>query len=651
MYRERIIRPGQPMRLGVCYYPEHWPEAMWAADSSRMARAGLSHVRIGEFAWSRIEPAREHFTWDWLDRAIETLGGAGLGIILCTPTATPPKWLVDEMPDMLAVDANGAPRKFGSRRHYCFSHPGYRAEAERIARAVASRYGNHPAVVAWQTDNEYGCHDTVLSFSDAARAGFRRWLAQRHGDIGALNAAWGNVFWSMEYRDFDAIDLPDRTVTEANPAHWLAFRRFASDEVKAFNQAQVRILKELSPGRDVTHNFMGFFTEFDHHAVAEDLDAVGWDSYPLGFLESFRFTEAEKLAYARQGHPDIAAFHHDLYRGCARDGRWWVLEQQPGPVNWAAHNPAPLPGMVRLWTLEAAAHGAELVSYFRWRQAPFAQEQLHAGLHRPDDGAAPALDEVAQAADDIRRLGAVGSPHKDAALIFAYDAEWVTKIQPQGAGLSALWAAFDCYSALRRMGLNVDILPPGAPLDGYGLCVVPCLPIVPDALHDSLARFAGQIVIGPRSGSRDADFAIPPGLPPGDLFPAKVARVESLRPGLDHPGDGWRIMHWLEHLETDAAPELVATDGTVASWRHGNRRYLGTWPTPDLLDVLLAAAARDAGLDTRALPEGLRMRRAGRHLFLFNHAARPCEMPGDIDGTFLIGSRRLDPGGVAVIAI
>ncbi|GGJ61874.1 hypothetical protein GCM10011393_35280 [Sphingopyxis bauzanensis] len=318
-----------------------------------VAETGLSHVRIGEFAWSRIEPEAGRFDWAWLDRAIETLHDAGLGIILGTPTATPPKWLVDRMPDMLAVDRDGETRKFGSRRHYCFSNAGYRREAARITRALAERYGRHPAIVAWQTDNEYGCHDTVLSFSDAARDGFRLWLAAHYNGIGALNAAWGNVFWSMEYRSFDEVELPNLTVTEANPAHWLAFRRFASEEVATFNRAQVDILRELSPGRDVVHNFMGFFTEFDHHAVAADLDAVGWDSYPLGFLETFRFSDAEKLAYARQGHPDIAAFHHDLYRGCAANGRWWVLEQQPGPVNWARHNPAPMAGMVRLWTLEA----------------------------------------------------------------------------------------------------------------------------------------------------------------------------------------------------------------------------------------------------------------------------------------------------------
>ncbi|WP_309623375.1 beta-galactosidase [Novosphingobium sp.] len=643
----------QPMRLGVCYYPEHWDESLWADDARRMVEAGLSRVRIGEFAWSRIEPEPGRFDWGWLDRVIAVLHAAGLGIILGTPTATPPKWLVDQMPDMVATDRHGRPRTFGSRRHYCFSHDGYRTEAVRITGAVSERYGRHPGVVSWQTDNEFGCHDTVLSYSPAAAQAFRAWLETRYGTIAALNHAWGNVFWSMEYRSFAEVDLPNLTVTEANPAHWLAFRRFSSDQVIAFHRAQVAVLRELSPGRDITHNAMGFFTDYDHHDLGWHCDVLGWDSYPLGFLDSFPFSEADKLAYARQGHPDIAAFHHDLYRGCTRGGRWSVLEQQPGPVNWARYNPAPLPGMVRLWTLEALAHGAELVSYFRWRQFPKAQEQHHAGLLRPDSEPAPALAEVRAAAADVAAIGAIGPPPRAVALIFAYDADWITGIQPQGAGLSALWAAFACYTALRELGLDVDIVPPGAALDGYALCVVPCLPHVPERLVESLGAFPGQIVIGPRSGSRNADFAIPDALPPGPLqalFPAKVVRVESLRPGLVHQGQGWRIERWREELETAAQIELAADDGTPASYRHDRVRYLAAWPEPGLARAVLSRAAQEAGLACHALPEGLRLRRAGEHTFAFNYGAAPTVLPQGVCGELLLGTRTLPPAGVAVLA-
>ena len=639
------------MRLGVCYYPEHWPEARWADDAARMAAMGLSRVRIGEFAWSRIEPEPGRYEWDWLDRAIDTLDAAGLSVILGTPTATPPKWLVDKMPDMIAFDADGRPRNFGSRRHYCFSHLGYRAEAARITAALVARYGNHPAITAWQTDNEYGCHDTAVSYSHAAAAGFRDWLRAKYGDVAALNMAWGNVFWSMEYRDFAEIDLPLTPVTEPNPAHMLDFRRYSSDQVVAFNRVQVDIIRAGSPGRDVMHNFMGFFTQFDHHAVGRGIDVAGWDSYPLGFLEQSWLSEAEKRNYARQGHPDIAAFHHDLYRGTTAGGRWCVLEQQPGPVNWARFNPAPLPGMVRLWSLEAMAHGAELTSYFRWRQAPFAQEQMHAGLLRPDSAEAPACDEVRAAAADIAAIGPVQTAQAPAALIFDYTSAWVTDSQPQGCGFSALRIAFDYYSALRRHGIDVDIVAPDASLDGYQLVVIPCLPIIPDGLAARLAALPCPLLIGARSGSKTADFAIPPTLPPGllqGLLPLTVTRVESLRDGIAEPGDGFAVTRWFEHIDTALPAEDRLADGRGVVFASGHTRYVATWPEPALLDRIVARLAVAAHLPAALLPTGVRVRRAGPICFAFNYGATSANLTLPAGTHFLVGEAQLPPAGVAV---
>jgi len=617
------------VKLGCCYYPEHWPEEWWAEDARRMAAMGLSLVRIGEFAWSRIEPAPGHYDWGWLDRAIDTLHAAGLKVILGTPTATPPKWLVDRMPDMVAIDEQGRPRGFGSRRHYCFSHEGYREECRRIVTALAARYGAHPAIAMWQTDNEYGCHDTVLSFSPAAAAAFRGWLAARYGTVDALNAAWGNVFWSMEYTRFAEVDPPHLTVTEANPAHWLDYRRFASDQVARFNRVQVDILRHLSPGVDITHNFMGFFTEFDHHALGRDIDVATWDSYPLGFLEQFWFSRQEKRAYLRQGHPDIAAFHHDLYRGCSR-GRWGVMEQQPGPVNWARFNPAPLPGMVALWTLEAAAHGAELTSYFRWRQAPFAQEQMHAGLLRPDSTEAEAADEVRAAAAVLAQIGPQQAAKAPAALVFSYEAAWVIGIQPQGQSFRYLELVFETYSALRARGLDVDIVAPEADLSGYRMVLVPTLPIVPEGFAEKLAALDCPVLLGPRSGSKTASFAIPEGLAPGvlrDLAGLTVTRVESLRDGVAESAEGFAVTRWREDTASDLAPELADAAGrTVVSYKAGVR-YCAVWPDRALLALLVERMAREAGVALLDFPQGIRVRRSSTHVFTFNYAAEGVFVP------------------------
>lgn len=299
-----------------------------------------------------------------------------------------------------------------------------------------------------------------------------------------------------------------------------------------------------------------------------------------------------------------------------------MLEQQPGPVNWARHNPAPAPGMVRLWTLEAAAHGAELVSYFRWRQNARAQELMHAGMLRTDGEPAPALGEARAAADDLMRLDDIGRPLKQAALIFDYTSEWVTQIQPHGEGKSALWAAFATYSALRKLGLNVDIEAPGAPLDSHLLVVALCLPVVPEALAHALERFSGQIVLGPRTGSRTQEFAIPDTLPPGPLTRlagGHVVRSESLRPGLDHVGDGWAITGWLDQFQplaqSGAIAELTAEDGAVACWRRENVRTCTGWPEGSLIERVMENAARDAGLPIEKLTAGKRVRRTDRYTF------------------------------------
>ncbi len=641
------------MKLAVCYYPEHWPESWWAQDAAAMARLGIVRVRIGEFAWSRMEPEPGQFEWGWLDRAIEVLHAHGREIVLGTPTATPPKWLIDQHPDILAVDARGRERRFGSRRHYSFSSETYARETQRIVTAMAQRYGAHPGIVAWQTDNEYGCHDTVEDYGPNAARAFRAWLEAKYETPQRLNAAWGNVFWSMEVRDFEEVDPPNLTVTESNPAHRLDFQRFSSDQVAAYNRLHTDILRQYSPGREIVHNFMGFFTAFDHHAVAADLDAATWDSYPLGFLEQGWWSDALKNRFARQGHPDLAAFHHDLYRGVGR-GRWQVMEQQPGPVNWAPYNPAPLDGMVRLWTWEAFAHGAEVVSYFRWRQAPFAQEQMHAGLHRPDRSEDRAALEARQVGEEIKRIGAQPTARADVALVFDYQSEWVTQIQPQGRGFSAFRAAFEWYETLRGFGLDVDLVGPDADLSGYRLIALPCAPIISDALATQLRNNAGLIVAGPRTGSKTADFQIPPLLPPGDLadlFGVKVERVESLRPGLKEHTDHGAVERWIEHVAGPAQALVKTASGRGVHFAYGRTHYLAGWPDAALRQHVLGAICLAAGLKVHALPDGLRLRRLGGLQFAFNYAPDAINLadylPGSDTFAFVLGAAHLAPASVA----
>ncbi|GAA6209796.1 beta-galactosidase [Cognatishimia sp. WU-CL00825] len=616
--------------LGTCYYPEHWEKSLWADDARRIVEAGLTWVRIGEFAWSQLEPKPGELRFEWLDEAIEVLGAAGLKVVLGTPTATPPRWMIDKHPDMIAVDVDGRPRKFGSRRHYCFSHTGYRKECARIVTLFAERYGKNPHVGAWQTDNEYGCHDTTISYSDAARDAFRAWCADRYGSIEALNTAWGNIFWSMEYNSFDQIDLPNLTVTEPNPAHALAFRRFTSDQVVSFNRLQTDIIKAHSKA-PTSHNYMGRITDFDHYKVGDDLEIATWDSYPMGFLEDRVGADAaHQKTFARQGDPDFQAFHHDLYRAVGK-GRWWVMEQQPGPVNWAPYNPAPLPGMVRLWSWEAFAHGAEAVCYFRWRQAPMAQEQMHAGMLRPDGVDAPAIVEARQVRDEIAAAPDVQNVQAPVALIFDYDADAAWAVQPHGAGLSYFGLVFDTYKALRRMGLSVDILrPEQRDFDGYKLVLGPGLMHMDAGLKQALTQVKAQVVIGPRSGARDQNMNIPLPLPPAiDGLDVVVDRVESLRP--DSPvslGNAGAFTGYRELLEGTADVVLRTAQGEAAVMSNGHTSYVAGWADVAGWCAILTPLLEKAGITVMDLPDGLRVRDTATERFWFNYGAEVVQYDG-----------------------
>lgn len=640
--------------LGVCYYPEQWPESWWSTDARRMKELGISYVRIGEFAWSRLEPRRGEFDFGWLERAMNILADQGLKIVLGTPTATPPKWLMDEYPEIAPVDEQGRVRGFGSRRHYTFSSEVWWKDSRRIVEAIASHFGQHPGLDGWQTDNEYGCHDTTLSWGPEDLKAFRRWLRMRYQSTDQLNEAWGGVFWSMEFSSFEDVPLPNLTVTEANPAMRLDFWRFQSDQVAAYDKMQCEIIRKHSPGRWITHNFMGFVNDFDHWKVAENLDLASWDSYPIGFVEKFPFSEEERCRWAETSHPDIAPFHHDLYRGVG-NGRFWIMEQQPGPVNWAPWNPIPKPGMVRLWTWEGLAHGAEVVSYFRWRQAPFAQEQMHAGLNLPglQELSAGGL-EAEKVSGELAMVGALPDTEKaDVAFVYDYETYWGAMIQPQGKDYTYEDIAFRWYEAVRRLGLNVDFVRPGADLKGYKLVLVPCLMHVSEVALQAFEAADGLVLFGPRSGSRTRDFKIPENLPPGPLATltkVRVLQVASLRPGLEYAVEGdvqGAAIRWKEQISVDPSADILARfkDGDAALTQAGKSFYLTCWPDKALLGETMNRLAFKAGLAVVSLPASIRIRKRGDVTFAFNYGPDIWAVPEGKE--LVLGTREIPPYSLA----
>jgi len=597
--------------LGVCYYPEQWGLEILDEDAKGMAELGIKYVRIGEFMWSHIQPSEEEYHWETLDKTLATLQKHNLSGILGTPTATPPKWLIDKAinltKDFRPYNDQGQVRHFGSRRHYSFSSPWYSNATKIIVTQLAKRYGNHPALAGWQLDNEYGCHDTVRTYDPDAAKAFQTWLAKKYNDITKLNEAWGNVFWSMEYQDFMAVGMPFLTVTEANPAARMDFFRFSSDQVVRYNQLQAGIIRSNSPHRFVTTNFMGWFFHFDAFKLAKDLDFATWDSYPLGFTDTTLgvgeiFTDQEKVQFARTGHPDLASMHHDLYRAVGR-GKFGVMEQQPGPVNWASHNPSPADGMVRLWSWETFAHKGSLSSYFRWREVPFAQEQMHSGLNRRDFTPDQGYQEVEQFYQELQQLpsspaaastAATGTRWPSAnstlahvAVLFDYEAVWAYEIQPQNSDWTYAKLLFSFYSAVRALGLDVDFIDAQSvvseqQLTPYSMVVVPSLPFLSLSVVHALTLYNGTVVLGPRSGSKTDSFQIPFSLPPAVADPVPAPTRQTGQTGQTGQTAGSGAGGWLDPLQRIlpikvTRVESLRTDSVEAVSFRGSNYTTAVW--------------------------------------------------------------------------
>ncbi|GAP62711.1 beta-galactosidase [Ardenticatena maritima] len=636
--------------FGVAYYPEHWPETRWATDARLMREAGIDTVRLAEFAWAQMEPAPGDYTFDWLDRAVELFAQEGFRIIMCTPTAAPPAWLVQRYPDMLPVDDQGRRRAFGSRRHVCPNHAGFHAETERIVRVLGERYGAHPAVIGWQLDNEWGGGRSTRCYCPNCVAAFRRWLQARYGSLDALNDAWGADFWSQRYTAWEQIGAPILTVSTPNPSHVLDYYRFMSDAWVAYQQRQIDVLRPLLPeGRFITHNFMGLFDEIDYHALAQPLDFITWDSYPTGHEDRWSekvYTPDETPpphAYDT-GDPFITEMAHDVMRGL-QNKPFWVMEQQCGFINWGFYNQAPRPAVIRLWSWQAVAHGADALVYFRWRAVRYAQEQFHSGLLRHDGEPADGWHVVRRLQAEralLERLQATQTP-AEVAMLLAYDDLWALDLQPHHREFR-YWRHFGAYyRALRRAGVDVDIVAPRADLSRYKLVIAPTLYLVDDALAAHLHAYVaqgGHLVLGVRSGFKTPTNLVTEAPLPGALRALVGARVEAwhslpptttYRARFDHLHET-PIHLWAEALtpETAApvgfyttsplAPHAAMTEHVVGK---GLVTYVGVWPSRALLDTFVPHwldRAHVARLLT--IPDGVtvasRQGEEGRYLFICN---------------------------------
>jgi beta-galactosidase len=620
----------QKLHFGAAYYPEHWPQERWAEDIRLMKAANLTVTRLAEFAWSSMEPAEGEFHFEWLEKAIERLAEAGIATVLGTPTAAPPAWLAQKYPATLATDETGRQAQFGNRCHYCVNSPEFHAATRRIVRAMAERFGNSLHVIGWQLDNEYN----RVCYCDDCRAAFQAFLRSEYGTLEALNRHWSTAYWSQTYSDWAQIPMP---IGGHNPGLMLALRHFVTQSYQNFQKAQLDELRpHLAPSVWVTHNFMGWFGAFDHYALARDLDLASWDWY-IG-----------------TGHHDYLTTGaiHDLTRGFKRKN-FWVMETQPGNVNWSKTNNVLNRGEARVMAWHAVAHGAEALLYWQWRSALGGQEQYHgslidqSGRPRPFYAEAQLLgQEFAQVTD----LLSGSTVQSKVAILNCYDSRWSIEFQPHNREFDYVQHLTHWYRAFAARNVDLDVISADEALDGYEVVVAPGMLILDEARVEKLKAFVqrgGRLVLTVRTGMKDRHNALLPERQPGalaELAGVEVAEYYSLQNPVPVTGELFQgsSQLWAErlHILDGKSPVVLARFGVSNGWLDNQvaiavnpfengfvytiGAYLDEASQQTLTDKILA----DANLEMFTAPTGIEVRTrrlaSGEPIyFVINHAQTP----------------------------
>jgi beta-galactosidase len=624
------------IRIGVDYYPEHWDQAWWEDDAREMARAGVDTVRIAEFTWGILEPSDGEFHFEWLDEAIALFDRYGIDVILGTPTNCAPVWLYTKYPQTRQTDRDGKRTALGIRGHRCMTDPTFRRYAARIVTEMASRYANHPRVIAWQIDNEpEGNHCCCPSC--AAR--FRAYLRDIYGTIEKVNRAWGNDVWSGQYDDFESIMPPmgsDNQYGWMNPAYLLDYEKWASLSCAEYLRIQRDIIRNHKPDATVTVNACFNPNTPDFHAIFADYDVASYDNYPEDRIPK---------------NPEVIssqAFALDLVRGYKRKN-YWILEQLSGPKGcWIPMSPTPLPGMLKGYAWQTIARGADLLLFFRWRSARSGAEMFWHGLFDTKDPSGRRYDEFL---DFVRELRAAPDPSgtvtkSRVAILYSYVQDRAFKIQPQSEGFTYGEQLKRWHDGFLSHGVNIDVAGTDAPLDDYAVVVAPTQFVTDHSLVGRLESFAkagGTVVLTNRTGVKTPENNRITEILPNAFrkLAGCVVReydaIGSLKQRIEiAPGESFPITRWCDVLDAETARVFATyTDSyyrgsaavTVNAFGKGACYYIGTVGNRDFYRRMAKECLSGAGIPFHpSLPSGIeitaRENGATKWTFLFNNTER-----------------------------
>jgi beta-galactosidase len=678
------------MYFGADYYPEHWvfpyagsaeePESRWERDAQLMFAAGINAVRMGEFSWGLCEPKDCEYNFDWLRRAMDVMGKAGIKVVLGTPTAVPPLWLTRKYPEILPMDQQGLKLHPGTRRACCLNSDTYWNHCKRLVRAMATALGNHPQLIAWQIDNGIGGHNTESSYNEETRRDWIAWLKAKYETLEKANENLGLRFWGQLASDWDDIPMPMRAPTVHNPALVTDWRRFCSDTCVAFVRMQAGILHEITPNLPVTTNLRAPSRLFDHFDLAEALDFVSVEGNATMKVKS-----AENAC-------DI-----DMLRSLKKteiktpdgDCGFWVIEQKAAQVNWQEVNSLVRPGVVRLFTHQLISRGASGIFFFFWRQPRIGSEKFYGGVLSHDgESHSRVYKEICQIGEEIKKLNPAlkgTCVSAEVCILYSHDNAW-TLDQPMqpNSYFNPREHIQLFYNSLHDRNIPVDFARPTEDLSKYKLVIAPSLHLLAGGEADLLKLYVqnGGTLVGTFNTGLVDEHGIAPdtGYPHDlrDVFGMQVMEFDPLPPGEEnhlsfkgnfpashlHPAKLWCDLiepQDCQVLATYAKDFYAGRPAiTMNQFGLGTAIYIGTMSHQNFYDDLTVWLRQKCNLfPLLKVPDtvevSMRQKDGTKIFFLLNHQTTPVRihfykpMHDFLSGSTLNGNYDLPPHGVLVL--
>ncbi|KAA9004727.1 beta-galactosidase [Paenibacillus spiritus] len=633
---------------GGDYNPEQWEAPDWAEDERMFKLAGIDIATINVFSWALIQPDEDTYDFSGLDAMMDRLYKNGTYVCLATATGAHPAWMARKYPEVTRVDVQGRKRKFGGRHNSNPNSPVYRKFAAAIAGKLAERYKDHPALLAWHISNEYGGYD----YSEQSEAAFRLWLKERYGTLDALNKAWNTRFWGHTFYDWDEIVVPNELSEEWNGNRTnfqgisLDYRRFMSHSLLECYRIEYDAIREHSKDVPITTNLMGLYQELDYFEWAKYLDVVSWDNYP-----------------ALDTPVSLTAMTHDLMRGLKQGQPFMLMEQTPSQQNWQPYNSLKRPGVMRLWSYQAVARGADTVMFFQLRRSIGACEKYHgAVIEHVGHEHTRVFRESAELGRELQQLGDKLLDARSAAkvgILFDWENRWALDLSSgPSVALDYVGEVHKYYDALYRQHIETDMIGVEEDFGKYEIIIAPVMYMVKPGFAkkaEAFVRAGGTFVTTFFSGIVNENDLVTVGGYPGELrslLGIWAEEIDALLPDMKNEivmKESWNALKGsydcgiLCDLIHSEEAEVLASYGsdfyagmpvlTVNAFGEGKAYYIASSPDADFLRAFVGNLCEEKGIAPLVTAAGevesvQRVKDGKSFLFLLNHAAS--ELPADI---------------------